>query len=279
MSAEGLPLEGRRILVTRPRRQSRQMCGRLSRLGAQPVAVPTITIAGPRPGGPLDTALRMIDRYDWVVITSANGARAVLARARALEVNLAGGTRRRWAAIGPATAAVLQEAGVRVALMPPRFLTDAVAEALDDVSGLRILLPRTDAAGPALGATLIARGATVEEVTAYRTVLAPEGSRIEVRRLIGSRAVDTVLFTSASTVRGLVRLLGEERDGLRAMVIGCIGPVTAAAVAAEGFEATVVASEHTTDGLIAALVAHGGGQLGETTGTKGDSNVRDHAPR
>lgn len=276
MSAEGLPLEGRRILITRPRHQSRQMCERLSRLGARPVAVPTITIAGPRPGGPLDAALRVIDRYDWVVITSANGARAVLARARALEVNLAGGTRPRWAAIGPATAAVLQEAGVRVALMPPRFLTGAVAEALDDVSGLRILLPRTDAAGPALGEALIARGATVDEVTAYRTVLAPEGSRIEVRRLIGSRAVDTVLFTSASTVRGLVRLLGEERDGLRALVIGCIGPVTAAAVADEGFEATVVASEHTTDGLIAALVAHGGGRL---AGTKGDSHVRNHAPR
>lgn len=275
MNTNGLPLAGRRILVTRPRRQSRQMCERLSRLGAQPVAVPTITIAGPRPGGPLDTSIRLIDRYDWVVITSTNGARAVLARARALDVNLAG-TRPRWAAIGPATAATLQEAGVRVALTPSRYLTGAVAEALADVTGLRILLPRTNAAGPALGEALIARGAIVDEVTAYRTVLAPQRSRAEVRRLIGSRAVDTVLFTSASTVRGLVRLLGEERDGLRAMVIGCIGPVTAAAVADEGFEATVVASEHTTDGLIAALVAHGGGRL---AGIKGDDDVRDRAPR
>ncbi len=257
MNTDGLPLAGRRILVTRPRHQSRQMCERLSRMGAQPVAVPTITIAGPRPGGPLDTSIRLIDRYDWVVITSTNGARAVLARAGALDVNLAGRTRPRWAAIGPATAATLQEAGVRVALTPSRYLTGAVAAALADVSGLRILLPRTNAAGPALGEALTARGAIVDEVTAYRTVLAPEGSRVEVRRLIGSRAVDTVLFTSASTVRGLVRLLGEERDGLRAMVIGCIGPVTAAAVADEGFEATVVASEHTTDGLIAALVAQG----------------------
>lgn len=276
MRPDGLPLAGRRILVTRPRRQSRQMCEQLSRLGALPVAVPTITIAGPRPGGRLDAALRVIDRYDWVVVTSANGAHAVLDRATALGIRLAGGSRPGWAAIGPATAAVLREAGVSISLIPPRFLTGAVAEALDDVSGLRILLPRTDAAGPELGRTLIARGATVDEVTAYRTVLAPRGSRIEVRRLIGTGAVDTVLFTSASTVRGLVRLLGDERDGLRALVIGCIGPVTAAAVEDEGFEAAVVASEHTTDGLIAALVAHGGGRL---AGTKGDTDDRSHVPR
>lgn len=274
MSADWQPLAGRRILVTRPGRQSRLMCERLRRLGAEPVAVPTIGIAGPRPGGPLDAALRVIDHYDWVVITSTNGARAVLARARALKVNLVGTAHPRWAAIGPATAAVLKEAGIRVALTPSRYLTDAIVEALGSVSGLRILLPRTDVAGPALGEALVARGAIVDQVTAYRTVLAPEESRAEVRRLIGSRSVDTVLFTSASTVRGLVRLLGEERDGLRAIAIGCIGPVTAAAVADEGFEADVVATEHTTDGLIAALVAHGGGQL---DATKGDDDVGRNA--
>ncbi len=271
MSTKALPLAGRRILVTRPRRQSRRMCARLIRLGAQPVVVPTIAVAGPRAGGPLDTALREIDRFDWVVVTSANGARALASRARALGVDLAGRARPRWAATGPYTARGLKRAGVPDIVTPSRYLTQAIADALGDVAGARVLLPRTDAAGPGLRRALTALGAIVDEVTAYRTVEAPRRSRAEACRLIGSRGVDTVLFTSASTVRGLVALLGEERRGLRAMVIGCIGPVTAAAVTQEGFEPAFVAGEHTADGLIAALVAH---SRGRGAGMKGDGDVR-----
>lgn len=276
MSAPGLPLAGRRILVTRPRAQSRPLCDRLRRLGAQPVAVPTIGIVAPRAGGPLDAALAAIERYDWVVATSANGARAIVRRARALGIALGRSHRPRWAALGPTTAAALRAAGVPVALVPPRFLTEGLAASLPEVAGRRILLPRTDAAGPALAEALRARGAEVDEVTAYRTVLAPARSQARILRLVGGREVDTVLFTSASTVRGLVRLLGAERDALQAMVIACIGPVTAAAAVEEGFHPAVVAAEHTADGLVAALVAHPGAH---PSGLGSEDDVRKNAAR
>ena len=251
--ARPLPLAGRRILVTRPRAQSDEICERLRKLGAQPFSAPTIRILGPRAGGPLDRALRQIDWYDWVIVTSANGVGACLDRARALGIDLAA-ARVRWAAIGPATSAALREAGISIGMTPSQYLTGAIARELRGVVGQRVLLPRTDAAPPDLARALRARGAVVDEVTAYRTVLAPARVGLRVRRLISGRRVDTVLFTSASTVRGLVRLLGRNRRALTGLTIACIGPVTAAAVIEAGLQPDAVAKEHTIDGLIRALV-------------------------
>ncbi len=266
------PLDGRRILVTRPRAQSRPLVDGLVAAGAKAIAVPTIRIVPPAASGPLDRALRRLDAYDWIIVTSANGARACLARAAALGVDLRA-ARPSWAAIGPATAAVLREAGIPVALTPSRYLTEAIARELPDLAGARVLLPRTDAAPPALAESLRARGACVDEITAYRTVLAPAQSRARLQRLVTSGEVDTVVFTSASTVRGFFRLLGRARDALRRIEIAAIGPVTAAAVIEEGFRPAVVAREHTADGIIIALTAHG------STGSQGGSNARDRAAR
>jgi uroporphyrinogen-III synthase len=282
------PLAGRRILVTRPRGRSRPLVARLRALGAEAVAVPTISIIGPRAGGPLDGALQRLAAgdYQWVIVTSANGVRACCARARALGIDLrqsrggGGGRgagppppRARRPAIGPATARALRAAGVVAAMMPSRFLTDAVAEEIPLADRDHVLLPRTDAAPPGLTQTLRRRGAVVDEVAAYRTVLAPPRSRARVLALVAGRRVDTVVVTSPSTVRGLVRLLGDRRDGLRRVQIACIGPVTAAAAVEEGLRPAVVAEEHTVDGLLAALVAHVAARPG------GTGHARDRAAR
>jgi uroporphyrinogen III methyltransferase/synthase len=248
-----LPLAGRRILVTRPGAPGRALCGRLRRLGARAIAVPTITIGPPIAGGPLDRALRALDRYDWVVVTSANGARACGARARALGVDLRA-TPPRWAAVGPATAAVLRRAGIRVSLLPSRFLTGRIARELPDVAGRRLLLPRADIAPPDLAAILRARGAAVYEVPAYRTVLGRPEAAARLRRVLDGRQVDAVLFTSGSTVRGLMRMLRGRRAMLDGIEVACIGPVTAAAAAEAGLRPGIVARVHTIDGLLDALV-------------------------
>jgi uroporphyrinogen-III synthase len=266
------PLAGRRVLVTRPRGQSRPLVERLRALGAEVVSVPTIRIVPPRAGGALDRALRRLREFDWVVVTSANGARACVVRARALSIDLTL-PRPRWAAIGPATAAALREAGVSVAMTPSRYLTGAIAEEFPDIRGQRILLPRTDAAPPGLAAALQSRGADVEEITAYRTEIAPPQSRARIHRYVGRSEVDTVVVTSASTVHGLVRLLGDERRALDRVALACIGPVTAAAARDQGFRPAVVAETHTVDGLIAALVAHHAGR------DKGAYNARNCTAR
>jgi uroporphyrinogen-III synthase len=245
------PLAGRRILVTRPRAQARALCARLRALGATVVAIPTIEIV-PAPARGLDRALRRIGRYAWIVVTSANGAHAVVARARALGLDLRRARGPRWAAVGPATAAVLRAAGVRVAMVPSRYLTRALGRELPDVAGRRVLLVRAALASPALARRLAARGAHVETVAAYRTRVAPPASAAPLRRAL-ERPLDAIVCTSASTVRGLVRLAGRAR--LRACTLACIGPVTAAAARAAGLRPRIVARAHTVDGLLDALVA------------------------
>lgn len=249
---EARPLAGRRILVTRPRAQARDLCARLRALGARVVAIPTIEIL-PAPPGRLDRAVRRLADYDWIVVTSANGARAVVARARALGVDLRRLRGPRWAAVGPATAAVLRAAGVRVAKIPSRYLTEALGRELPDVAGRRVLLARADLASPGLARRLAARGARVETVVAYRTRVAPRASAAPLRRALAVGGVDAIVCTSASAVRGLVRLAGRAR--LVGYPLACIGPVTAAAARRAGLRPQVVARAHTVAGLVAALVA------------------------
>jgi uroporphyrinogen III methyltransferase/synthase len=248
------PLAGRSILVTRPRAQSRPLCDRLRALGARVVVIPTIEIVPPPAGGAFDRAMRRFKYYDWVVLTSANGARACVSRATAIGIDLRSQQRVRWAAVGPATAAVLRRARVHVAMIPSRFLTEAIGRELPDVRGRRILLARTDVASPALVRALRARGAKVDVVAAYRTVVGPRRAAPRVKRVFSSGGVDIVVFTSASTVRGLLRLLGTRRKALEQVTNVCIGPVTAAAVSEAGLRPGAVAREYTIDGLIEALL-------------------------
>lgn len=237
----------RTILVTRP--DGEGLAERLTALGWRALAIPTVAIRPAEPGGAFDTALARLGEFEWIILTSANGARAVLDGLRRLGLDLPAGPR--WAAVGPATAAALEEGGAHVSLVPRRHLGAAIAEALGDLSGKRILLPRADAASPELPRLLRARGALVEDVTAYRTIEGPEESREPLLRALRD-GVDGVIFTSGSAVHGFVALAGSAQP-LRGLLVACIGPVTASAARAEGVEPAVVADDHTTDGVIAAL--------------------------
>lgn len=237
-----------RILVTRP--EGRELCDRLRALGWDARAIPTVAIRAVEPGGPFDAALRRLEAYDWIVVTSAAGVRAVFEHRRRLR--LPPPARPRWAAVGPATAAALRAEGVEVAFVPDRYLTTAIADGLGEIGGRRVLLPRADAASPDLPRLLRQRGAQVDEVTAYRTVEGPEESREPLRRVL-EEGIDAVLFTSGSTVRGFCRLVDDPVARLAGVLVACIGPVTARTVREMGLVPDVIAEEYTTDGLITAL--------------------------
>ncbi len=241
-------MSGRRILVTRP--EGRELCDRLRALGWDARAIPTVAIRAVQPGGAFDAALGRLEAYDWIVVTSAAGVRAVFERLRRLR--LPSPARPRWAAVGPATAAALRAEGVKVAFVPDRHLTTAIADGLGEITGRRVLLPRADAASPDLPRLLRERGAHVDEVVAYRTVEGPEESREPLRRLL-AEGIDAVVFTSGSTVHGFGRLVDDPVAALAGVLIASIGPVTARAAREMGLVPDVVAEEHTTSGLITAL--------------------------
>jgi uroporphyrinogen III methyltransferase/synthase len=245
---EGRPLFGRRVVVTRARAQASTLVDRLRALGAETVELPTIEIADPADGGDaLRAAAGRLATYAWVVFTSTNAVDRLfrnLGDARAFGAA-------QVAAVGPGTAAALAARGVVADLTPDT----AVAEALVDAfppgapgAGGRVLLPQAAAARAVLAEGLAARGWDVDVVEAYRTVAA----RPTPDAVAAAPKADAIAFTSSSTVTSWLDLVGPDAVP---PVVACIGPVTAATAAAHGVAVTVVAAEHTVDGLVAALVA------------------------
>ena len=247
---ENRPLFGRRIVVTRARDQASELVERLSALGAATVEVPAIEIRDPADGGAaLAAAARRLagGAYDWVVVTSPNGARRLLAAVRdaGLDARAFGGTR--LAAIGPGTADALAAGNLVPDLVPDRFVAEALVEAFPTGSG-RVLLARAAIARGALPAGLAAKGWDTDVVDAYSTEPVPLGPE-QAGALAGA---EVVTFTSSSTVTNFLRAIG---DRPVPPVVAAIGPITAATARDNGLTVDVEADVHTIPGLVDALVA------------------------
>lgn len=250
------PLAGKRIAITRSTEQATELAAALEAQGARVITLASIAIRPIEDTTALDAALTTLDEYDWIVLTSANGVHAVAERMRSLGVGWESRRLARIAVIGPATARALEDSGATPDLVPAKFIAESILDDLANVAGQRILLLRADIARKTLAEELRLRGAEVDEVTAYRTELAPIArDTIEVAFLRDH--VDAVTFTSPSTVHGLIgglRAAGlEPQQTLAGSALCAIGPITASAVREYGLEPALVAEEYTIAGLVAAM--------------------------
>ena len=249
-----LPLQDRRVLVTRAQAQAHDLEARLQALGAVPLAFPTIHIVPPKDGyAALEGALRELATFDWVAFTSVNGVDHVWRRLAVLGLDSSVFSGLQLAAIGPATAAELAARGLPSVVVPKRFVAEALLEVIPSPGGRRFLLPRAALARDTLRTGLQHAGAQVVEVPAYDTIL-PEPSTETLAEL--DAGVDVLTFTASSTVRNFVAQLGQARArslASRAQV-AAIGPVTAETARNLGLRVDVMASEYTINGLVTALV-------------------------
>ena len=256
MQAEALkPLAGTTILVTRPREQARTLSNRFQQLGATTIELPTIEVAPVGDSDQLDRALRNLNVYDWAIFTSVHGVRFFLDRLNALGYSPENLRNLKVAAVGPATATALERAGKKPDYVPKEYLTERIVSGLGDVRGKRIVLPRADIASRKLPNLLVGRGARVDEVIAYRTVIPRELTRERVRSVF-AEGVDWITFTSPSTVRNFARILGngELQTCLVKVKVACIGPVTVEAAKELGIGVDVAARTYTIDSLVEAIV-------------------------
>ena len=252
--AIAMPLRGKRILVTRAQAQAHDLEARLQALGAVPLSFPTIHITPPGDDyAGLDTALRELATFDWVVFTSVNGVHHVWQRLAVLGLDGHVFARLQLAAIGPATAAELAARGLQSVVVPKRFVAEALLEVIPEPAGKRFLLPRAALARDTLRTGLQHAGAQVVEVPAYDTVL-PEPASETLAEI--EAGVDVLTFTASSTVRNFVAQLGQARARSLAdrAKVAVIGPITAETARDLGLRVDVVASEYTIGGLVAALV-------------------------
>jgi len=247
-------LEGVKILITRPEEQNLLLSSKLRNLGATTVELPTITILSPQSTDRLDRSILRLLHYDWLIFTSVHGVRFFSQRLETLGEPLDKLKQVKVAAIGPATAAALKRLGKEPDYVPTQYLSEKIAVGLGDVKGKQILLPRADIASKNLPDLLRQRGAKVEEVVAYRTVI-PEGLSADRVKSVLNQGIDLVAFTSPSTVRNLAQAVGTNELGvlLKGVKVACIGPVTAEATKKLGIHVDVVARAHTIDDLVEAI--------------------------
>jgi uroporphyrinogen III methyltransferase/synthase len=255
----GRPLQGRRILVTRPRAQAAQLTGRLEAYGAETVTLPTIRIEPPADWAPLDEAIRSLDGFRCVIFTSVNGVAAFRERLRDAGRSAPRAPGQIVVAIGPATAEALSQEGLQADVVPDEFTAEGVVSALRPRLGRgdAVLLVRAAEARDVLPRELAASGARVSIAPAYRTVLTREGSE-RALALLEARRIDAVTFTSSSTVRGFVAVVAPD-DAARLLgdvVVAAIGPITAATAAEHGLRVTVMPHEYTIPALAEAIAGY-----------------------
>ncbi len=256
---ENRPLFGRRIVVTRARKQASDMVKKLSDMGAECLEYPVIRVVVPDDAAQLDEAIHRIGAFDWLVFTSVNGVEVFFSRMKALGKDTRALGHIRTAAIGPATAEKMYRFGLGADIVPESFRAESVVAAFAEkaVSGKKILLPRAAGARPVLPVELAKMGADVEEIIAYETVsdTTATGGLVAALR---EKTVDMVTFTSSSTVTNFAALLPEDEFDklLSGVAVAAIGPITAQTAAEKGFTVDVEADTYTIDGLCDAIVKY-----------------------
>jgi uroporphyrinogen-III synthase len=250
-------LQGKRIVVTRSVEQSEALVAKLRKSGAVPVLLPMISFAPPEDLSPLDNALRNIESFHWIFLTSQHTVRAIEDRCAAMGLSLRQMLEgAQIAAVGPTTAEVAEEAGVKITYIAQKHQGVSLGRELTKrLKGQTILLPRSDRANQDLVEVLNGIGAHVTEVVAYKTL---RPAQEEIAKYISEieRGADAVLFFSPSAVHHLQEILGPVRFVIlsRAATFTAIGPVTWKALRATGVERIISAKDTHVTAVIDSLV-------------------------
>jgi uroporphyrinogen III methyltransferase / synthase len=254
-SSDRQTLCGKRIAVTRTREQAGVLRDQLTALGAEVIEIATIEIRDPASWEPLDSAIRRLQDFDYVLLTSANGVRSFLRRLQACGRDVGDLRGVIIGAIGPATAGELLKRGAKADVVPREYTAEGLLEALGDrdLHGKAFLIPRAKVARDILPRVLTEKGARVEVVEAYETIV-PRFAPGELQRLL-SPPPDVITFTSSSTASNFAKLAGELKvpDLLRGVAIASIGPITSKTVATLGLVVTTEAKDSTIPGLVRAI--------------------------
>jgi len=251
------PLVGKRILVTGAWEQSGETSGLLKDLGAEVVAIPTIEFAPPTSFKGLDRAIERLSVYDWAIFTSANAVHFFMDRFAKRGKDLSDLAGIKLCAIGPKTARTLGNYGLRVDVVPNEYIAEAVVKALGrkKLRGKRILLPRSKIAREVIPTELRSRRAKVDVVEVYRTVVPKKGGD-RIRRLLFEKNIDAITFTSSSTVKNFVEMVGKKKlpSLIEGVALASIGPVTAETMRKCGLKPHIVGSSQ--ESMVSGLVEY-----------------------
>jgi uroporphyrinogen III methyltransferase/synthase len=250
---EQRPLFGRRMVVTRTRKQASALSAKLRALGAEVFEIPTIRIEPPENLMDFGELVRDAFQYDWLIFTSVNGVDAFFDMFYRLYDDVRSIGSVKIAAIGPATAQRVKDVHLAVDLQPKEFIAEAIIDGLvklGSVENLKILVVRAQGAREVLPKRLAELGAIVDEAIAYRTVPETRDASGSLERFRAEEA-DVITFTSSSTVENFLAL---KLPWPAKMKTASIGPVTSETMRKHGLSVDVEAARYDVDGLVGAVL-------------------------
>jgi uroporphyrinogen III methyltransferase/synthase len=252
---EQLPLHGRRLLLCRAKHQAQQSARSIRDQGAQPILLPLIAIEPPSDVAPFNQCIAQLANYDWVVLTSANGAEQLMQGISAQGLDARAFGQARLAVIGPGTAKPLRKWGIVPNLLAKEHVAEGLASELLQVGNIQsVLLVRAEQARDTLPETLRQAGVRVDVVAAYRTRKLGNEQSSRLRSMLECNELDAVLLTSSSMADALVSALGPNAAALLSRaVVASIGPITTTTLRQLGVTVDVTADEYTVEGLLVAL--------------------------
>ncbi|MEN6462730.1 MAG: uroporphyrinogen-III C-methyltransferase [Syntrophomonas sp.] len=255
---EKKPLWGKRIVVTRSRKQASILADRIVELGGEAIEFPTIEICKEPDLSELYSCFSHIEDYSWMIFTSVNTVDIFFGELKLKGYDIRNLKGIKICAIGPATRERLQSIGLQVDIVPQEYKAEGIIEELEGniQVGQLVLLPRARGARGILPESIRQMGAQVDEVFLYQAVPAIGISNNTLNSIINGQ-VDLITFTSSSTVTNFVTMVGEEnlKNITTRVKVACIGPITADTARKHGFTVDIMASHYTIDGLLEAILS------------------------
>ena len=251
------PLFGKKIVVTRSREQASDFAELLEVNGAEVVQFPTIDVVPPKTWKGLDSAIKRISSFNWIVFTSVNGVKYFVERLKKNKKDLRDLKGIKVCAIGPSTAEELSSFGIAPDFVPKEYRAEGIIKGIGKggIKGKRILIPRAEVAREILPEELKKKGAKVTIAVAYRSIK-PKGNTEKIINLLRDKKIAMVTFTSSSTVKNFVEMFEKEdyKALLNGVKIASIGPITAKTASELGIKTDIMPKAYTIPALTEAIV-------------------------
>lgn len=257
MVDENKPLTGCTILITRAREQSQEVIDRIREFGGTAICMPMIEITGPESWDTCDKAIVNIKKYDGVIFTSANAARAFASRIKEHYPHIQDILNQRTVyAVGVKTRDVLSEYGIRTDAVPDAYTADAVVALITEssVAGKTFLLPAGNLTRDVIEKGLTDEDAVVDRVPVYTTKKPGNVDTGRLRQLFTEHTIDVVTFFSPSAVHHFFELL--DPSLLRDIPVAVIGNTTYDAVTGYGIHPHIKPDEATGNELVKSIIEY-----------------------
>ena len=253
---EKKPLFGKKIVVTRARKNSSSLTERIFDNGGESIEIPTIEIK-PIKNKKNNKIIKNTKNFDWIVFTSVNGVDQFMDRFLEEKKDIRELGKIKIAAIGSETARSISKRGLSVDLVPKKFVAESLIDEFKKrrINNTKILIPRAKGSRRILIDGLLKLKNDVKEIFVYESLIPKKNIKEEVKKNIINNNIYAITFTSSSTVDNFFKFIDpkvikKERN----IKYFCIGPITAKTLMSYGLKPFSIASKFTIENLLQDII-------------------------